>query len=52
MRLYRFKAYRFVRAMWLAVRIYRFPWLRNDEPFDSIDWKTAWTVSWGIVWKD
>lgn len=45
------RLFRIFRALWLAVRIYTFPWHRTDDPFDAIGARLAWQVAWSI-WRD
>jgi hypothetical protein len=42
--------FRYLRALKLAVLIWRKPWSRapREEPFDNISWQTARTVANGI----
>lgn len=46
------RVYHVMLAALLAIRITRKPWWEDsDEPFDNIDWRTAWEVSSGIYLK-
>lgn len=46
------KVYRYYRALQLALSIWNiYDMPINCDPFDSIDWPTAWSVG-KIVWVD